>query len=55
MADGSPPTPHAPAAPAAPPARLRDLASYLREHRRVLGVALAVSLLGARADASPSR
>lgn len=34
-------------APEPPKARLRDLLHYLREHRRVLGVVLVISLLGA--------
>ncbi len=46
-ATGTTVTTPASAAAEPPPARLRDLLSYLREHRAVLGVVLVVSLLGA--------
>jgi ABC-type multidrug transport system fused ATPase/permease subunit len=46
-ATGTTPATPASTSPEPPPARLRDLLSYLREHRAVLGVVLVVSLLGA--------
>ncbi|GIG29480.1 ABC transporter ATP-binding protein [Cellulomonas marina] len=41
------PDPTSPAPDTTPPARLRDLLSYLGEHRAVLGVVVVVSFLGA--------